>query len=478
MKYPIYTPDIEPYTLSIRKAIEDGWISSQGEFLEKAKEQCKNILQVPYVVLVNNGTSATHLLYKSIRYKYPLIKKIYVPNYVFVAVWNCALYEYSSDTIEVLKTDPTTLNMCVDEDYVMSLERESAVVIVHNIGNVVNVPRLKRLRPDLIFVEDCCEAFLEEYEGYKTGTQSLCGAVSFFANKIITTGEGGCWYTHDKELYDYIYKSCHHGMTQERYVYDVLGYNYRMTNLQAALLYDQLLNVDIILSKKRKVYNTYVRLFKGSSIQVVTTGIWMMVIRVPKILSVDFDTRPMFYSISKHNHLRDIHDPKDDIQHEQLIMIPSSPSLTTYDQVWISNTLQQNTLTIIRIEEKTREYLERFLTHEMPSTFRYFRTRSVDTCIKNHTLTIIGTVDNEPVVYGHIDERWLGICVLPEHQSKGYGRIMLDFLIRYADIEQIPLRLSVDKENTRAFEMYTRNDFKIVRESDVVYFMERNIGIQ
>ena len=87
-----------------------------------------------------------------------------------------------------------------------------------------------------MFVEDCCEAFLETYEGSVVGTKSLCGAVSFFGNKLITTGEGGLWYTQDKDVYEFIYKSCHHGMTSDRYVYDVLGYNYRMTNLQAAFV--------------------------------------------------------------------------------------------------------------------------------------------------------------------------------------------------------------------------------------------------
>lgn len=476
MKYPVYTPDIQRYTTSIQKAIHDGWISSQGEFLSKAQESCKSILQVPYVVLVNNGTSATHLLYKSIKYKYPSITKLYLPNYVFVAVWNCALYEYDSQQIEILQTDAETLNMNVQEDYIMSLEPNSAVVIVHNIGNVVNVPRLKRLRPDIVFVEDCCEAFLEDYEGYKTGTQSLCGAVSFFGNKVITTGEGGLWYTNDKDLYEYIYKSCHHGMTSERYVYDVLGYNYRMTNLQAALLYDQLSDVDRILTNKRRVYNNYVKLFKNTPIQVITTGLWMMVIRTPYTnVLPEIDTRPMFYSISKHQHLQDIRDPKDDVRHSEIRMIPSSPTLTTYDQVWISTMLQQQQLNIVRVQPENIHYLHEFLTHEMPVTFRYFSKRNVEECVSNNTLTIVGTIDNKPVAYGHIDERWIGICILPEYQSKGFGKLILQFLIQYADLERIPLRLSVDNQNIRAYQLYQRNGFSIVRETELVFFMERSI---
>lgn len=81
--------------------------------------------------------------------------------------------------LHVLEMNPETLNMREDEEYIMGLEKDAAVVVVHNIGNVVNVPRLQRLRPDLIFVEDNCEAFLETYEDRKTGTASLCAAISF-----------------------------------------------------------------------------------------------------------------------------------------------------------------------------------------------------------------------------------------------------------------------------------------------------------
>jgi len=91
MHYPIYTPDISRYTTSIHKAIADGWISSPGEFIEKARTVSSAVLGSPYIVLVNNGTSATHLLYKALKFKHPNLRRIYVPDYVFAAVWNCAL---------------------------------------------------------------------------------------------------------------------------------------------------------------------------------------------------------------------------------------------------------------------------------------------------------------------------------------------------------------------------------------------------
>jgi perosamine synthetase len=348
MLYPIYTPTIAPYTKSVYDAIETGWISSQGKYIGKTTELLKKILGTEYVVLTNNGTSATHLLYLSLKFKYPNLTKIYVPNYVFVAVWNCALYEYSKDMIEVMEIDPHTLNIREDEFYILSLEQNSAVVVVHNIGNVVNVPRLKKLRPDLIFVEDNCEAFMEQYNQKYTGTESLCAAVSFFGNKTITSGEGGAFYTNDKELYDFIYKTCHHGMTGERYVYDIIGRNYRMTNIQAAFLYDQLIDIDNILDNKKRVYNTYFKLLKDTNIKVATTGKWMFLVRVPggnyndmfkHMMSFGIDTRPLFYEITKHRHLESFTTPNMLDNHHEYIMLPSSPSLTMEDQQYIINKL-------------------------------------------------------------------------------------------------------------------------------------------
>jgi perosamine synthetase len=481
MRYPIYTPTIAPYTTSIHKAIADEWISSQGEFIEKSRQKCSELLNVPYVVMTNNGTSATHLLYASLRYKYPSLTRIYVPNYVFVAVWNCALYEYDSAIISVLRTDPCTLNMCVDEDYIQSLEINSAVVIVHNVGNVVNVPRLKRIRPDLIFVEDCCEAFLETYEGEPVGSAGLCGAISFFANKIITCGEGGIWFTHDKELYDFIYKTCHHGMTNERYVYDVLGYNYRMTNLQAALLYDQLCDIDRILDQKRRVYTRYCTLIKSTQFQVATTGLWMFLIRIPNgnyasvrnhMISHGIDTRPMFYEISEHSHLRMIRHEPQDIHHPEFVMLPSSPTLTTFDQCYIVNGLQ----THISFTKATKQLLESFLETPMPSTFRYFNSRSVDHCLSTHTLTLLGMDGTTPICYGHIDDRWIGVCVLPSYQGKGIGRLLLQFLVNYATLEGIEqLRLTVDKDNVRALHLYRSYGFEIQETRPTLYLMVKDI---
>jgi perosamine synthetase len=349
---PIYSPRV--YRDSAQKALESGWISSQGEYIELATRTLKEVFGVPYGILMNNGTSATHMLIQSLKYKHPGLTKIYVPNNVFVAVWNAVLYEYPPGSIEVTETDPETLNMRTDEAYIRSLDPGSAVVVVHNIGNIVNVPRLKRLRPDIVFVEDNCEGLFGKYEGIYSGTSpaSLCSAVSFFANKTITSGEGGAFFTHDKELYDFIYKTIHHGATSTRYVYDVLGRNYRMTNIQAALLYDQLVHVDSIRVDKHGIFNAY-RETLGDTVVVpksedeTAPSEWMFVCGLKGIRYEDLegymktqgvDIRPFFYDISVHGHLKDIH-TRTLLSDVTYFMLPSYPDLTLDKVRYVCRTL-------------------------------------------------------------------------------------------------------------------------------------------
>jgi perosamine synthetase len=473
---PIYTPDTEQYTSSAIKALQSGWVSSQGSFILKTSEKLQEILDSKYVVLTNNGTSATHMLYRALKYKHPNLKKIYVPNNVFVAVWNCAVLEYPPEMLHVLEMNPETLNMREDEEYIATLEKNSAVVVVHNVGNVVNVPRLQRLRPDLIFVEDNCEAFLETYENQKTGTASMCAAISFFANKLVTAGEGGAFYTDDKELFDYIYKSCHHGMSFKRYVYDVLGFNYRMTNIQAALLYDQLCDIDTIIHKKDVVMKRYKDIL-GTNM--VSTGRWMCVARFENIdnyedfckhlLMKGIDTRPMFYDISKQTHLNIENIDPSDVRHEQLCMLPSSPSLTQSEQTFIMSTIREYMYP--SIVPATNDTVEQFKKNEMPSTFRYFQKHDTT----HHTKTLIALDRNKvPVGYGHIDVEddvnWLGVCVLPSAQNMGLGTRIVQELLK----NQHDVKLSVDKHNTVAQNLYKKFGFVTVAETDKVYFMFRH----
>ena len=356
---PIYIPYINKYTSAATDAISTNWISNYGIFVTNAEEKIKSIMDVKYCILMNNGTAATHCLLLAIKHKYPEITKIYVPNNVFVVPWNCTLMEYSKVNMEVMKINSDTLNIDTSEEYFKSLDKNACVLIVHNLGNIINVPRLKRLRPDLIFVEDNCEGNFGKYEGIFSGTSeaSLCSAVSFYANKTLTTGEGGAFLTNDEDVYKYIKSVYSHGMTEERYIHNKLAYNYRMTNIQAGFLYAQLNDLEHILDLKKKLFDNYDILFKQliddskirkPSIEKNTVSAnWLYCIIIP---NSDFKSienfmaekmvqiRPFFYDIRKHKHLIDIKCdyPEVDITRNG-IMLPSYPELKMDQQEYIVN---------------------------------------------------------------------------------------------------------------------------------------------
>lgn len=346
---PIYKPYLTGYKEAAHKALDSEWISNYGIYVDLTAKKICDTMGVNYCILMNNGTSATLCLYKALKYKYPNIQKIYVPNNVFIAPINCALMEYKTEQIEVMRIDPHTLNINVSDEYINSLDTNSAVMIVHNLGNIVNVPRLKRLRPDLVFIEDNCEGFLGKYEHKYSGTESLCSSISFYANKTITSGEGGAFLTNDSDIYKYIKNIYSHGMSEKRYIHNTLGYNFRMTNIQAGLLYEQLNDLEHIMNLKRNIFTLYDKFFnimnannKIIKLQTDTDTVisyWMYCIVIPSIKYNEFEKymndkqiqiRPFFYDIREHAHLSDINiteQPCQVIEHG--VMLPSYPKLSS-----------------------------------------------------------------------------------------------------------------------------------------------------
>lgn len=373
----IYNPNIASYTKSAMDAIESGWISNHGKYIGLATEKLKETMKCKHAILMANGTCATHCLFIALKHAHPAITKIYVPNNAYVAAWNAALMEYSECQLSVMRMDANTWNICTDEEYIATLEPNAAALIVHNVGNVINVPRLKRLRPDMVFVEDNCEGFLGKYgdqcqdqcQYSGTSAASLCSSVSFYGNKIITTGEGGAFLTNDDAVYNHILRVYSQGMSAKRYVHEVHAYNYRMTNVQAAFLYDQLSDLDAIIAQKTKVFETYgallneydllrsgrVRLFEKEDGTQSTH--WIFALRIvgnPDETAAFFDAngidvRPFFYPIHAHAHLagltcdnhNHVDDPVSVLLNKEILLLPSSPDMTLDEQRRVIDTVRK-----------------------------------------------------------------------------------------------------------------------------------------
>ena len=351
---PVYKPYLPDNSLKYaHEALDSTWLSSQGKFLSIVTEKLQELLGAKYVIPLNNGTSACHLVAKTLyRACKPSVgkKKIIVPDNVYVAAWNAFLFDKDYELIPV-ETNLDTWNYDLFIlDHMISTQPDADVLIVHNIGNVINVPALQRKHPNTHFVEDNCEGFLGKYEGLQTGTASFASAISFFGNKNITSGEGGAFVTNFEEAYQYAKCIQGQGQSNKRFVHNEIGYNYRMTNIQAAILYGQLEILPDILRMKQNVFDIYRQSFSDREdikiqIQEANTesANWMFGIRVPDSHGYEeaeqyfkkhqIEIRPMFYTISDHAHLK--HHPdifgvdstKAHLLNKECFIIPSYPEL-------------------------------------------------------------------------------------------------------------------------------------------------------
>lgn len=359
---PIYKPYLPKESLKYAyEAIESGWISSIGDYKGLASNKLSKLLKIENVLLVGNGTLATHLIIKAIKHKYPNARRVIVPNNVYVAAYNSLFFD-SSDYFNVECLDANLDTWNADYTNIKDEPDENTIfLIVHNVGNPVNVPVLKRKYPKSIFIEDNCEGIFGKYEGKPTGTESFCSSLSFFGNKNITTGEGGAFLTNDIEVYDHIVKVHGQGQTKTRFIHDVLGYNYRMTNVHAALLLGQLDHYEDIKSKKQKLFETYKKYlsniprvhFQNEEHDCVHSK-WMFGIRIEGNASYEvsqvffasqgIETRPMFYPVSAHKHLGSIKYESNSIAaklNNECIILPSYPELREIEIEYISDCVKK-----------------------------------------------------------------------------------------------------------------------------------------
>jgi perosamine synthetase len=356
----IYEPYLNKENLKYaHDALDSTWISSHGKYLNLVKDDLLELNGNKFVLLCNNGTTATHLMAIGLKFKYPKIKNIIVPNNVYIAAWNSFLVNPIFNLIPIdsdLETWNINLNELEHKLKIYSPE-DTAILIVHNIGNIINVPDLKRKYQNYIFIEDNCEGFLGEYENFKSGSKSLMSSVSFFGNKTLTSGEGGALFTDDEGLFEYLNSTRTQGSTSQKFIFDKLGYNYRMTNIQAAILRGQIESLSIISEKKEQIFEYYRKnLFDVVDFQKVEKNTkhsnWMFGIKTDVDISklslelyrLGVETRPMFSSISTHKHLKifKCDETNSNILYKNCLILPSHANLQKGQVEYICKIIKSN----------------------------------------------------------------------------------------------------------------------------------------
>ncbi len=254
---PIYSPWIteleEQYAID---AIKSRWIGSQnGKYIADFEKEFAEYIGVKHCITTNNGTAACHLTLDALGIGDG--DEVIVPALTFVATINAVSYTRAKPII--VDVDEKTWNIDCHKLESALTSRTKAIFCVHLYGNPCDIGFLRTFcdKHNLYFIEDACEAISSTWDNKKLGSFGDVSAFSFYANKIITSGEGGAVVTNNNKWRDVATSLRGQGQSFERYFHDIIGYNYRLNNISAAIVLAQLRRIKEILKEKTRVYETY-----------------------------------------------------------------------------------------------------------------------------------------------------------------------------------------------------------------------------
>jgi len=256
-KYPISQPTLgkleEDYVLD---ALKSGWVSSLGPYIERFEKAFAQFCQAKYALTTSNGTTGLHLALLAAGVG--VGDEVIVPDMSFIATANAVAYTGATPIF----VDIEESTLCIDSDCIEKAitPKTKAIIPVHLYGHPANMGEINRVSKKfgLAVIEDAAEAHGATYLNKPVGGLGTCGVFSFYGNKIITTGEGGMIVTNDEHIYERAKLLRDHAMSpNKRYWHNEVGYNYRMTNIQAALGLAQLEQIDLFIKKRTQILQWY-----------------------------------------------------------------------------------------------------------------------------------------------------------------------------------------------------------------------------
>lgn len=315
---PLVQPVLDGNELEyVTDCIRTGWISSQGKYVRKFEEAFGQYVGSSHVLAVSNGTVALHLALRTLGIGPG--DEVIVPDLTFVAPVNAILYLGATPVL--VDVDQNTMAINIDAAERAVTGRTRAILPVHLYGHPANMPRVMALakRHGLVVVEDCAEALGSLCQGAHVGVFGDSAIFSFFGNKTITTGEGGMVLFKDAAMLERARMLRDHGMSRKRrYWHEQVGYNYRMTNIQAAIGVAQMERVAEFVECKRWIAEQYrQRLSMLMGLQLpgefgdIVNSYWLYTVVLPRQLASKRDeilgqmiengveVRPVFYPVHR-----------------------------------------------------------------------------------------------------------------------------------------------------------------------------------
>jgi len=315
--FPVAIPNLNGNEFKyLTDAFLSTWISSSGKYIDKFESEFSSYSDCSYGVAVSNGTVALHLAMVALGVGEG--DEVIIPDLTFAATINTVLHANATPVIVDVEED----SWCIDPKEIEKAitPKTKAIIPVHLYGQACDMSAIMKIakKHNLKVIEDCAEAHGANYNGKKVGSFGDIGCFSFYGNKVITTGEGGMCTTNNSELDDKMKVLRDHGMSKtKRYWHDVIGYNYRMTNLQAAIGLAQLERIEGIHKNRRKYEDNYRNILHAEDFtfqnNLKDRGriTWLVSILVDKSIDKDkylkklhkngIDARPFFYPLSEMN---------------------------------------------------------------------------------------------------------------------------------------------------------------------------------
>ena len=349
---PVAEPDLTGNELEyVSRCVRSGWVSSAGEYVTRFESEFAAFCRAKHGVATANGTVAIHLALTALGIQPG--DEIIVPSLTFVASANAVVYANAKPVF--VDCEPQTWTMAPQDVERKITPRTRAILVVHLYGHPVDMDRIQEIatRHNLWVIEDAAEAHGAEYRGRKIGNLGTAGVFSFYGNKTITTGEGGALITDDQNLAKRAAFLRDHAMSPERrYYHSEVGFNYRLTNLQAAIGVAQLERIEAFVEAKREHARQYASRLGGipglelaPEAPWAKSSFWMYSVLVKEdfpltrdelakhLRSLGVDTRPFFIPMhSLPMYARGERLPVAERLSQQGLNLPSSTTLTT-DQI-------------------------------------------------------------------------------------------------------------------------------------------------
>lgn len=321
---PVCEPFLDGNELNyVKEAISSTWISSGGKYIKDFEQKFPEYIGVNYGTLTTSGTTALHLALRAIGVGEG--DEVIIPAFTMIACAFSVCYCGAKPVFVDCDRETWNINPDLIEEKITS--KTKAIMAVHIYGHPCNIDPIQKIakKHNLLIIEDAAEGMGSLYKGKKCGSLGDIACFSFFANKMITCGEGGVVVTNNQQFYDncrYFKNLCFPLDKPRAFLHDDIGFNYRMTNVHAAIVLAQLEKVDTYIKLRRehaKQYNERLKDVKGITLpcekEWAFNSYWMYSILIeddfklnrdqlmPALKQEGIDTRPFFISMHRQKSL-------------------------------------------------------------------------------------------------------------------------------------------------------------------------------